>query len=307
MFDIHNQINELYYNLRKKADNKADFYNNLIEKQDDYVQITKQLKSIKLDMAKASYKNDLKSYENLNKQFTLKSQIRDEILQKYKIKKQWLTPEYSCKKCNDTGFDNGKICSCYKKYYLHFFMDNFNFNFLKLHNFKSAKINEHNKIVIDKMQKYCNKFPHSNTKNFVFSGKTGTGKTFLTECIAENLINKNFNVIFISSFNLTNMLREYHYSFEKSSSYLIKLLTECDLLIIDDLGSEPIIKNITKEYYLNILNERQFLDKHTIFTTNLERDEIINRYDERFFGRLTDKMKSNYIELKCPNIRTKNI
>jgi len=306
MFDLSRQISELYSNLRKSAEDKADYYNSIANNNFNYKKITKQIIEISLELSKAEFKNDLKNITSLKSQKNLLLEKQDNILKNLGLNKNKLNPNFLCKKCNDTGLANGKVCDCYKKYYSKIFMENFNFDLDNLHKFSDSKIDKYNEKDFEIIKKYCEHFPNSKTKNLTFLGKTGTGKTFITECIASDLLDKNFNVILITAFNLATMLKEYHYSFSKSSSELIKIINDSDLLIIDDLGSEPIIKNITLEYFLSILNERQSLNKHTMFTTNLSKDEILMKYNDRFFARLTDKEISLILELNYPNYRLKN-
>jgi DNA replication protein DnaC len=231
---------------------------------------------------------------------------KSKLLNILKINEEKLTPKYSCEKCNDTGIINKKVCECYKKIYSILFIEYFNIDINSFYNFNQAKIFDFNKKYFCEFQKYCDNFPNNKIKTLTFLGNTGTGKTFLAQCIASELINRNYNVIYISSFNLINILKEYHYSFSLNTKELLNVLIDCDMLIIDDLGSEPLEKNVTIEYILNILNERQFSNKHTLYTTNLNNAEIIDRYNERFFDRLNDKNTSKSIMLHNNNFRLKN-
>jgi DNA replication protein DnaC len=153
------------------------------------------------------------------------------------------------------------------------------------------------------LQKWCN--TKNNKINILLSGYTGTGKTFLIECIANELIKKNKLVLFSSSFNMNNTFLNYHISFDPNRDQIIKPYLESQVLIIDDLGTEPMIKNVTCEYLYLILNERLLNNLPTIITTNLDMNDILTHYGERIFSRLANKKISILIKLDNEDIRLK--
>ena len=130
-------------------------------------------------------------------------------------------------------------------------------------------------------------------------GGTGTGKTFLLECMASDLINRGFNVMFTTAFALNDECRKYHFSLPSK----VNEFMDCDVLIIDDLGTEPLLKNITIEYLFNIINLRQKRYKPTLISTNLSLDDILNRYDDRIFSRLSNKITSLTISFNGIDMR----
>jgi len=306
MLDFSSKIFEKYRQLRDIAQNNAAYYNNLAEKNSDYLNNENAIKNISFELSKADYSNDKKLYSELKNKQTNLLKEKTVLLNKIGIDEKRLSPIYLCNKCNDTGIYNNNVCDCYKKLYSVFFTEYFNININKLSNFNNAIINTENKKLLTSFKLYCDNFPNNNHKTITLMGKTGTGKTFLSQCILSELVNKNYNVIYISSFNLITILKEYHYSFNLNTKDLLDVLINCDMLIIDDLGSEPLEKNITIEYILNILNERQCLNKHSIFTTNLDNKEIKLKYTERFFDRINDKSISKTFQLSDYNFRQKN-
>ena len=86
-------------------------------------------------------------------------------------------------------------------------------------------------------------------------------------------------------FELNELARLYHIG----KSYEFSDCMKADVLLIDDLGTEPILKNVTKEYLYNLINVRQINNLPTIISTNLSEDDILSRYDERIFSRLANK------------------
>ena len=99
-------------------------------------------------------------------------------------------------------------------------------------------------------------------------GVTGSGKTFMLECVATEMLKHNQVVCFKTAFELNELARLYHIG----KSYDFADCLNADILLIDDLGTEPIFKNVTAEYFLNLINERKIKQKLTIITTNLSND-----------------------------------
>lgn len=211
-----------------------------------------------------------------------------------------IKPNYECKECSDTGYVEGKLCSCLKH--------EINKELLAYSGFTNKlatfEDNKYAHPAFDLMQKWCE--VKSNKINILISGHTGTGKTFLTECIADKLIQKNRLVLFTTAFNLHTAMVNYHISLDASRQEILRPFLESEVLIIDDLGSEPMLKNITCEYLYLILNERMLSNLPTIITTNLDLSEIMNVYGERIFSRIANKRISILIDLEGEDLRLKN-
>ena len=141
-------------------------------------------------------------------------------------------------------------------------------------------------------------------KNVVMCGASGTGKTYLAKCIAKQLVLRGYTTLFASSFDLNNMFLEEHLSSAEQKGSLQNLI-DLDCLIIDDLGTEPMRKNVTKEYLLLLLNERLSKDKATIITTNLSPEQVLLRYDERIFSRIFNKRNTLILQFNGKNNRLK--
>ena len=131
----------------------------------------------------------------------------------------------------------------------------------------------------------CEKYPNVSKININIMGASGSGKTFLMECMANELVSSGQVVTFKTAFEINELARLYH----MGKSYEFSDILKTDILFIDDLGTEPIIKNVTKEYLYNLINVRQMNNLPTIISTNLSEDDILSRYDERIFSRLANK------------------
>lgn len=233
------------------------------------------------------------------KELTLLSQKLEFCLKDMDLNGTDILPNYECKDCSDTGYINGKPCDCLKA---EINKELLNFSGFT-HKLATFEDNNYNSPAYDLMKKWCD--VKSDKTNILICGHTGTGKTFLTECIASRLIEKYKLVLFTTAFNLNNSMLNYHISFDSNRENIIKPYLETDVLIIDDLGSEPMLKNVTQEYLYLILNERMLAKKSTIITTNLMPKDILNTYGERIFSRLSNKKVSIMINLESDDLRLK--
>lgn len=204
---------------------------------------------------------------------------------------------YSCKKCRDAGFTDGQYCDCLKKEVSKILLEKSNFG--KLEDFKDSDFNifenqEEMKKIYNLMYQWSNK--NDTNKNLVYLlGQTGTGKTHLLRCMANEFIRQNKLVILTTAFNLSQLFIKYHSSKDKEA---LNDILSCEVLFIDDLGTEPFFNNITREYTYLVINERRMKNLKTVITSNLSPAELRDRYDERIFSRVMDRTSSIVLELK---------
>ena len=201
-----------------------------------------------------------------------------------------------CDKCKDACIVNGVICSCSVKTYIDtlrkesgLMPDSFTFSDDNLKGVKDSKTKEVLEKAYHQMSVFVNKYPNVKKNTFVFSGLTGTGKTCLSQAVANGLLEKGFSVKYVSAFAFNNAMIAVHTAPIESRNDLISDYLTCDLLVIDDLGTEPITRNVTLEYLYLVLSTRQEKNLSTIISTNLDGDGIMTRYQERIFSRLTSK------------------
>lgn len=220
------------------------------------------------------------------------------LLKENGYNENYLNPIYNCKTCRDTGIDQktGSRCACFTKSLqtekykdLKFGADdasfeNFNINIFPDDEevFKGKTQKKNMSSAYDASLKFSNSFPYTKKINMVFSGASGLGKTYLLKCIAKRIIARGFSCLYITSYNLFEQFRKYYFGEieDLNDFYTVPLL------IIDDLGTEPLMKNITSESFFTLLIERQNRNIHTLFATNLSLDDIHERYGERIFSRL---------------------
>lgn len=202
-----------------------------------------------------------------------------------------IEPLYSCSICQDSGYIDGSMCACLKHEITKILMKNSGFK--ELHNFADVDFNIfENPTQIKKIYNLMHKWCHSNFDklNILLSGGTGVGKTYLATCMANEFINQNYVVNFTTAFNLGNDFVRTNIGFhsDEQGEFINKYI-DCDILFIDDLGTELKKNNITNTCIYLILNERMVRNRPTVITTNLSLADIRDQYDERIYSRIADE------------------
>ena len=236
--------------------------------------------------------------EKVNK--TLQEKLKKEIDEYFSKNGAKNTISYSCKKCQDNGYVDGKMCECLKKEISNILFEESNFG--KLVSFSEAEKGAQGtlKMLYKKMKEWC----HSDfKKNIIFlSGQVGTGKTYLTRAMANELIEQGKIVKLVTAFQMSRDFKEYRSTYNEA---ILDKYLSCEFLFIDDLGTEVIYKNSTIEFLYQVLNERQMRKLCTIITSNLDLAEIRDRYDERIFSRIANRETSISVILKNEDLRLK--
>lgn len=270
---------------------------------DGVLPLVNKLGELKIEKAKLTVsQNNTTTIENEIKQTKVKLL---KLLKEYNVDTTELLPKYNCQNCKDTGIIDDKLCDClYNKYIDRLLV--YSGTDLSVHPILNKIKTDlySNSTEIDNLIKILQKNLKKQSHNTIlFSGQTGTGKTFIAKSLLKTyILDDNFG-LYIPSFNLNNELLSYHTTFDKYKN-LDKFLTP-DILVIDDLGTENIYKNVTLEYLLYILNERQQNNKITVFSTNLTLKDLKTRYTDRFFSRLIDKNLSLVFNFIGKDLRLK--
>lgn len=221
-------------------------------------------------------------------------------------------PKHTCTICNDTGQIGSSLCECFKTRYIAEAKRIANLDVLAPFTFSDCDFsqlkNERQKKSLEQIYKkaktYCKMFSTRNTQNMLLTGATGTGKTCVAAAVANELVSRGVTVKFVSAFEFLQKMKECHFSLpEDRDLYLDDFLT-VDLLIIDDLGVEQVLRNITREYLLLVLCEREAHGKSTIVTTNLG-EELLSRYGDRITSRLTNQKNTLICNFNGQDLRNK--
>jgi len=144
--------------------------------------------------------------------------------------------------------------------------------------------------VLQACRRYADTFDGTG-KNLLFVGNTGLGKTYLSACIADQVTDKGYSVVYESAPQLFEKLSRNQFSPDENSRREVADITGCDLLIIDDLGTE-FTNNVTVAVLYSLLNERLLAGKSMVLSTNLNSDEIARRYSPQIASRLQGNFKN---------------
>lgn len=273
-------------------------------------EIDNELSSLAISTAKELIKkNNKEILNNLNTSIeNLKNEKKDLL---FSIGKDYsyLTPNYECPLCKDTGYITNnyetKMCNCLKQKLFNIEYNKSNFSNLENQNFSTFDSTVYSSIV-DKVKfgsdksprenieiikqislNFINNFDDLNEKNLLFTGNTGLGKTFLSSCIANEILKKQKTVLYQTAPIMLDSIIDYR--FGKNSTNIYNNILDVDLLIIDDLGTEC-INNMKFTELFNIINTRLLNQNNkatkTIISTNLSIQNLFNSYDERIVSRL---------------------
>ena len=220
-----------------------------------------------------------------------------------------LEPDYECPDCQDTGYIGSKRCHClrqaiidliYTQSNIKTILETENFDTLTLDYYSDASIDpstgrsplDNAKLAVNACHAFVEQFDHT-FENLFFYGSTGVGKTFLSNCVAKALMDEGHSVLYFTSFQLFNILEESKFHQSADAKQQAEDLFSCDLLIIDDLGTELTNSFSVSQLFL-CLNERLLRKKSTIISSNLDLNKLFDTYSERNFSRII----SNYKLLK---------
>ena len=295
---IEKKVKEVLSKRKRDAEDFASYNLLRARTSEEFCALEKEKNNLIFEIAKAEIEN--KNSENLNKKLeNCKKNIKN-ILKTLKIDS--LEPNYTCKLCEDTGVYENKNCKCRNEIKMQILNSESGMNG-DLPTFDSAKnISDLQKLLFSKMQEWAIKFPNVSRNNIFICGQAGVGKSYLCSCIASELMKKGIFVYYTTAFNMNKTFLEYC---KKGGEDFLDNYLEADVLIIDDLGVEPILNNITLNYFYTILNERMIANKSTIINSNLMPNEVLDRYGERIFSRIMNKKCGLVLEYKGEDRRIK--
>lgn len=226
------------------------------------------------------------------------------LLSEHGYPADYLDPIYDCQDCQDTGYIDNRPCHClrqattlelYRSSNLISILEKENFDTFDETYYDDQKVNENLSLTsrenIKRVREVCEDFiRHFDDAydNLIFYGPTGVGKTFLTHCIAKQLLDTSHTVLYLTSLQLFDILEKNKFSKEdaSTSNEQISYMLHSDLLIIDDLGTE-LVNSFTASQLFYFIEERHIRQRSTIISTNLSFQELRDRYSERIFSRFT--------------------
>lgn len=290
MHDLENRKKELYLSNPKLQE------------------IDEKLSSLSINTAKSILQNNsAESLSTLKENISKLKQEKEKLLKSLGLSLEYLEPFYNCNLCKDTGYilNNGRtsMCSCLKQKIYNIEYNQKNENIIKNQTFDNFNINLFSNEVNEKKYNskisprenitdiknaainFINNFDDENTKNLIFSGGTGLGKTFLSNCIINSLLENGKTVLYQTAPVMLDTLISDLFAKPDKQVGISSSLLSVDLLVIDDLGTETLNSMKFTELY-KIINTRLLSNKtKTIISTNLDLRGIFQTYDERLASR----------------------
>ncbi|SHJ85731.1 DNA replication protein DnaC [Hathewaya proteolytica DSM 3090] len=295
------ELSEKYENIRKQNKDILQRNRETIAKEvPEVIEIEEKIAKLCIDVSISTLKkmdNREQFLLDLREQITNLRIKKSELLVAHGYSMDYLNLPYTCEKCQDTGYVGNKKCSCYKKYLTEIYYKSSNLkDLLSQCNFATFDIN----LYEDKITGREPKSPRDNmetnlavsinfVKNFYrsdenlfFYGSPGIGKTFLSCSIARALLDSGVLVLYRTCDDLIRDFKQIRFKEDQS---LQELLLECDLLIIDDLGTE-FNNDFTKSELFNLINKRLLTNKKMIISSNFSLEKIMEIYSDRISSRL---------------------
>ena len=262
-----------------------------------YRSLCNQAASLSVSQGKKLLEGDRDALVDLKGSLASLSLQKQRLLTEAGFPSNYLEPVYDCPDCKDTGYIEGQKCHCFRQAIVRLLyeqsgirdmLEKENFSVLSYDYYQGEDLERFQKAVIG-----CRNFIKTfdtDYQNLFFYGTVGTGKSFLSGCVAKELIESGHSVIYFSAAGLFELLSRnmFDYKNREDSAGFHDDLHSCDLLIIDDLGTEY-TKNIAPSVLFSLLNGRHLNKKSTIISTNLSLEDIRNRYSDRVFSRITNQ------------------
>lgn len=279
--------------------------------------IDQYIASISLDEAKRRILSPGSSNPEVATKLKELAKRKEAILVENGYKPDYLDPIYTCSRCMDTGWIGDKECTCakkirtsdlYKSSNLRYILkeenfDKFSLDYYSTEPYKNSKSGKSLPSPRDNMKKkledaknFVDTFDTS-FKNILIYGETGLGKTFLSNCIASELLESGHSVLYLSANELyENVISKYIMSKDDRTAIqpIYDYVYNSDLLIIDDLGSE-VINSFVRSQTFEVINNRILNRKSTVISTNLDPHLLTDRYTERVMSRLVDNYDFYYL------------
>lgn len=291
--DVYSRAAEVLDRRKEKANMEAQArFDEISEKIPALEDIQRELSQIGLSISKVYFaSSDMKAdIENLMHKSLKLQEDKRRLLRENGYDEDALAVKFTCDACKDTGFIGSRRCKCHKE-------------LLKsIERSDLAKIAPIEDCTFDSFEtkyypdvpraerikancvKYATQFT-TKSKNIIFYGGTGLGKTHLSLAIANAVINRGYSVVYGTAQNLLNDLQNENFGRYDHIRYYEKAVMNCDLLIIDDLGTEFKNSYTTAELY-NIINSRILSRLPTIISTNFTQNELEDKYDQRITSRI---------------------
>ncbi len=233
---------------------------------------------------------------------SLANKEKKEILRNGGFPEDYIDDKPMCGICGDTGYVSGKLCSCVKLELDRELATEANLSEkLSTQTFESFRFDYYSPLAdpelgisplknIRSVYGLCEKFVEDfgrSAENLFFTGNCGLGKTYLSSAIANRLIERGVDVLYVSANSLFPILEDLHFNrnVSEKNQYLVEHVFDAELLILDDLGAEFVTPFTSAELF-RIINNRLMDGKKMIISSNISEEELKRRYSERIYSRI---------------------
>ncbi len=268
----------------------------------EFLEIERSIAECSVTSARKFFDGDESAISELKLQIAALRTRKASLLESLGYPADYLQPIYTCSDCKDTGFIDGERCHCFTQQAIDMIYTQSNIkDILAKENFSNFSFDYYSDTIVNPTTgltslanakaayTICQNFIDNFDKTFAnlyFYGDTGTGKTYLSNCIAKELLDKGHSVIYFTAFQLFDILSKGIFDKDNKAVAAHQNIFDCDLLIIDDLGTELANSFTTSQLFL-CLNERILRKKSTIISTNLNMGQIADIYSERVLSRIS--------------------
>lgn len=266
----------------------------------EYLPLCESVSTLSVARAKRMLEGDEAALSGLHEELAGISRRRRSLLAEHGFPADYLDPVYRCPDCQDTGYATSpeglKVkCHCFRQQeisilyaqsHIQELIERENFSVLSYEFYQGEDLRRF-QAAVDISRRFLQEF-EGGCQNLFFFGTVGTGKSFLSGCIARELLQRGNSVIYFSAVSLFDTLSRYTFDgrLKDGLQDFCEDLYGCDLLIIDDLGTEITNSFVTSTLF-SCLNERHLRGKSTLISTNLSLEELRDRYSDRIFSRIT--------------------
>lgn len=303
----YNALMRVYEEKRAKSRDLANLhYKRACQKVPELASIDASISSASLDQAKKLLAGDDTALASLKEGIRSLSDRRRRLLSDAGFPEDYLEQHFECPDCQDTGYVGTKKCHCFLKAIIDLFytqsnlkglleqenFEHFNFDYYSS-NYRDRLSGQNSRELATRAYQECMNFIHNfDTEhgNLLLFGNTGIGKTFLSHCIAKEVMDSLHSVLYLTASEFFDALLEKALTRNDESCLLYEQIHQCDLLIIDDLGTERNTDFVVSQLFV-CLNDRILNRKSTIISTNLTLEEIKTNYTERTFSRISNHYK----------------
>lgn len=304
----YNQISKVYEERQMRDHRTLELHKKTAMER---IPALRDLENEILDLSMETYRSmqsgNHQALAEMRKKVEAATARRKTLLKEHGLPEDYLEPVYECPDCHDKGYIEGpngrEKCHCYREMEMQFLYRQSGVStIVRAENFDTFDLSvyddgtmvgpntsnlQYMRNVRDHLIDWCRRFPDNPEKerNLLFRGDPGTGKTFLLNCIAKAVMDRYHSVIYLTSIDLFESLSYKKNKEEDETDEMLEAILDCELLIIDDLGTE-MNNTFTSSKLFYILNQRIVYQRSTIISTNLKHDQLRDSYGERTASRL---------------------